>query len=137
MKRPIPVTLTLWLVLALTALNLLRLWTAISWNTVLTEFHPSLSPSLSASIGGLWSLAGCLLAWSIWRQKVWAGKMLLVCGAIYTVAYWIERSLHQYPRPNLIFAVIVNLALVVLIIVTNLFISREAHERQIEDPEIK
>jgi len=137
MKRPFLVTITFWLVLILTALNILRWWTAVSWNNVLTEFHASLSPSISAGIGGFWCVAGSVLAWSLWRQKVWAGKMLLASGAIYSVAYWIERTFLQYPRPNLIFAVIVNLALVILIIVTNLLLSREAHERQIEDPEIK
>jgi len=137
MKRPFPATLTLWLVLITTTINLIRLWTSISWAQALNEFQVSTDPRFSAFVGGLWATAGLILFWSLWRNKAWAGKMLVITGAGYTIWYWTERIFLPHPRPNLIFAVIVNLALLVLIIITNILLSREAYEQRIENPEIE
>ena len=108
-----------------------------TWTGTLNEFQVSTDPRLSAAIGGVWVAAGCILGWGIWRNKAWAGKMLIGTGAGYTVWYWAERIFLQSPRQNLTFAVIVNLALLGLIIITNILLSREAHEQRIENPETK
>ena len=133
MKRPIPATLTLWLVLIATIINITRVWTSISWIGVLDEFQVSTSPVVSTAVGGFWSVIGGILYWGLLQKKVWAGKMLIAAGAGYMVWYWAERMLLQSPRPNLIFAVILNLLLLVLIIITNILLSREAHEQFTEN----
>lgn len=134
MKRPFPVTLTLWLVLILTTWNLLRAWTSLAWSGALTEFSASLAPAVSAVIGGVWVVAGIILCWGIWQKKAWAVKLLPGAAAGYTVWYWSERFLFQNPRPNLAFAVIVNLGLLVVIFFATKSMSREAYERTIENP---
>lgn len=134
MKRSFPVTLTLWLVLITITWNLIRLWTSLAWSGVLTEFSVRLAPNLSAGIGGIWVVIGCLLYWGIWQKKAWAGKMLLATGAGYTVWYWSERFFFQNPRPNAMFAVIVNLGILILIYLANKSLSREAYERKNETP---
>ena len=135
MNRPFPATLTLWLVLITTIMNIIRVWTSITWDGVLDEFQVRIDPRLSSSIGGFWFIAGSILYWGLRQKKAWAGKMLIAAGAGYTIWYWIERIFLQSPRPNLIYTVIVNLLLLVLIIITNILLSREAHEQHIENPE--
>jgi len=135
MKRPFPATLTLWLVLITTIMNIIRVWTSITWGGVLGEFQASTDPRLSSFVGGFWSVAGAILYWGLRQRKAWAGKMLIAAGAGYTIWYWIERIFLQSPRPNLIYTVIVNLLLLVLIIITNNLLSREAYEQHIENPE--
>lgn len=134
MARPVSVTLTLWLVLILSALNLLRAWTALAWKDVLTEFSARLTPDVSAGVGIFWAAIGLVLWWGIRRGKAWAGTMLPAAGAGYTVWYWGERVFFQNPRENFWFAVILNLALLILIFVTKKTMMREAYERTIENP---
>lgn len=137
MKRSFPVTLTQWLVLIILVWNAIRAWTALAWKDVLLEFSVSLSPAVSAAIGGVWIAIGGILYWGIWQEKAWAGKMLLGFAAGYTVWYWCERVFFQNPRPNAFFAVIVNLGLFIIIYFANKSLSREAYERKIENPSIE
>ena len=137
MKRTIPVTLTLLMVLILTSWNALRAWTSIAWRDVLTEFSTSISPQISAAVGTLWFIIGVILIWSIWQKKVWSAKMLLGAAAGYSVWYWSERLIWQNPRPNVVFAVTVHFACFILIYFTSKSLSREAYERNTENPEIE
>ncbi len=137
MKRPFPVTLAQWMVLITLIWNLIRMWTVLAWSAALLEFSASLPPIASAIMGGVWASIGGILYWSIWQKKAWAGKMLLGAAASYTVWYWSERLFFQNPRPNTIFAVIVNLGLFIIIYFANKSISREAYERENENPGIE
>jgi hypothetical protein len=135
-KPPFRVTLLLWLVLFLTAWNALRLWTAIAWHNVLNEFSTQPISTITAVSGAFWMVTGIILLWSIWQRKAWAAKLLLGASAGYTVWYWCERLIWQNPHPNWPFAVIVNLVLIVFILFTTKSLTREAHERKIENPKI-
>lgn len=137
MKKTFPVTLTLLVVLSTLIWNIIRVWTALAWNNVLTEFSARLPSTASAFIGGIWVAVSYFLCWSIWQRKAWAGKMLLGTAISYTVWYWSERLFFQNPRPNAIFAVIVNLGLMIVIYFAYKSISREAYERENENPVIK
>jgi hypothetical protein len=124
MKRPIPVTLVLWAVLMTVAWNLLRIWTSVAWSGALNEFSIRPAPLVGALIGAFWVILGCVVHWGIRREKAWAGKMLLAAAAGYTVWYWGERVAFQNPRPNLWFAVIVNLALLALVFLATRSLSK-------------
>jgi hypothetical protein len=122
------------LVLTLSAWNGLRLWTALAWRNVLTEFSASPPPIITAVSGAVWMVAGFILFWSIWQKKAWAGKLLVGIASGYSVWYWSERLLWQNPHPNWSFAVIVNLAAFAFILLTVKSLSREAYERENENP---
>jgi hypothetical protein len=134
-KIPLRVTLLLWLVLTLAAWNALRLWTALAWHNVLNEFSAQPASTITAISGAVWMVTGIILIWGIWQKKAWAAKLLLGASAGYTVWYWSERLIWQTPHPNWLFAVIVNLALLVFILFTTRLLTREAHERKIENQE--
>jgi hypothetical protein len=131
--QPFRVTLLYWLVLILSAWNGLRLWTALLWREVLTEFSASPSPLVTAISGGMWMLAGLVLAWSIWRKKNWAASLLVGVAAGYSLWYWIERLAWQVPNPNWLFAGIVNLAGMFFILFNAKLMVREEYERKIEN----
>ena len=137
MRRPFPVTLMLWLVLIIIIWNILRVWTSMAWKNVLIEFSASIPPITSAILGGIWVVVGCFLYWGIWQGKAWAGKMLLGTAACYTIWYWSERLFFHNPRPNVIFAVIVNLGLLIPILFANKSLSREMNEQKIKNPKVK
>lgn len=137
MKRPFPVTLTLWVVLITIAWNILRTWTSIAWSDVLIEFSASILPIYGAIFGGIWVVTGIILYLGIWQGKAWAGKMLLGTASGYTVWYWSERFFFQNPRPNGMFAVIVNLGLLILIFFATKSLSRESYDRKIENQKVE
>lgn len=137
MKRPFIVTLTGELVLIFTAWNVLRLWTSLAWNATLSEYPLRISPAASAAIGFIWAIAGLIVWWELWQRKAWSFKLLVGLAATYTVWYWCERLLWQNPRPNVPFAVFVNLVLFVFIYFVWKTISREAYERNTENPKVE
>jgi hypothetical protein len=125
-----------WLVLTISAWNALRLWTALAWRNVLVEFSTQPTPTIIALSSAIWIVTGVILVWSIWQKKAWSVKMLLGASTGYNVWYWIERLVWQNPHPNWLFAVIVNLALLVFILFTAKLLTREAHERKNENPKV-
>jgi len=135
-RPPLRVTLMYLLVLTLSAWNGLRLWTALAWQNILNEFSAQPPPNITAASGAIWLITGIILLWSLWQRKAWAAKMLLGTATGYTVWYWSERLFWQNPHPNWLFAVIVNLALLIFILFTAKLLTREAHERKNENPKI-
>jgi len=136
-KLPIRVTLLYWLVLTLSAWNGLRLWTALTWHNALDEFSAQPASAVIAISGAIWMVTGIILTWSIWQKKAWAAKLLVGASACYSVWYWSEQLVWQNPHPNWLFAVIVNLGLLVFILSTTKRLTREAHERKNENPKIE
>ena len=136
-KRPFRVTLSLWLVLFLTAWNALRFFTAIAWRDVLLEFSANPPPWVAALVGAVWLIAGCMVLWSLLWEKAWAGNALLGAAAGYSAWYWIERLIWQAPRPNWPFAVILNLFLILFILFARRAMTREAYERKNENPTLE
>ncbi|MBL8062375.1 MAG: hypothetical protein JNK32_05105 [Anaerolineales bacterium] len=133
MNRPIIVTLTGWAVLILASWNALRAWTSIAWSRVLIEYSVRLSPTISAAIAIFWTIAGLFLAWGIWQNKAWSAKALPTMAIGYTLWYWAERLIWQNPRPNVPFAIVINLVWLSLIYFTSKSLSREAYERNTEN----
>ena len=128
-QKNIRVTLLLWLVLSLTVMNMLRLWTALSWRIVLDEFgtRPGLAISLTGS--STFSVIGLVLVCGIWQKKTWTAGLVAASGTGYTIWYWTERFLFQEPRSNIPFAVSLNLVLLLFIYSTSIYLAKEAHER--------
>ena len=136
-KHPFRVTQLYILVLTLSAWNGLRLWTALAWRNTLNEFSAHPSTTIIAISGTVWMITGVILIWSIWQKKAWAAKLLVGVAAGYSVWYWSERLIWKTPHPNWPFAVIVNLALITFILFITKQLTREAHERENENPKIE
>ena len=137
MKHPIPVTLAFWAVLILTTWNAVKAWTFIAWSATLEEFSSRYPPVVGAVSGIIWLLAGSVLAWGLWRNKRWSGNMLPVASIGYILWYWVERLLWQAPRPNLPFVITVEAVFLALVYITSKSLSREAYERNSENPAIE
>jgi len=135
--RPFRETLSLWLVLFLTAWNAMRLWTSIAWRETLIEFAAKPGPIVSAVSGALWMITGVILSWGMTQGKAWAGKMLIGAAAGYSVWYWIERLVWQAPRANWLFAVIFNLVLLIFIFFTTKSLTRERYGRENKNPTVE
>ena len=127
-KLPFRATLLLWLVLITTAWNLIRVWTAVAWWNVLIEFSTHPAPWVIAMSGMIEALLGIILIYGVWQGRVWAGKFLIGVTAGYSLWYWIERLFWQSPRPNWVFAVILNLILIGFVYYSHKSLAREAHE---------
>ncbi len=132
-RHPFRVTLLYWLVLILSAWNGLRLWTALAWQDVLNEFSASPPPIVTAISAGVWILVGISVLWSVGQRKPWAWILLIGSASAYSAWYWVERLAWQVPHPNWLFAVIVNLTGMLFILFNARLLSREAHERNIEN----
>lgn len=139
-KRSFRVTLFLWMVLSLLAWGAIRLFAALRWWDVLSEFDAHLSPLYLFTTGAGWVLAGGILLWSIWSGKTWAHWAIPISISLWLVEYWIERLFFQSPRANLPFALIAS-ALLVLFTITitynrntkEFFTKSEEHEQPNED----
>lgn len=137
MKRSFSVTLTLVLVLMFASWNILRAWTFIRWQGILVEFETRMPPMVGALAGITWFIMGMILLAGIWQRKAWGAKMLLGVAAGYTVWVWSGRFIWQNPRPDVIFTIILNLACLIPIYFTFKSLSREAYERNTENPEVE
>jgi hypothetical protein len=135
MKRPFGVTILLWLVLSLTVWSGLRLATAIQWWSTLLEFATPPGPLYIAISAGVWLLTSLVLFWGMWQSKAWIRYVLLGAGAGLSVWYWCDRYLFQTSSENWLFALLVNILLLIILSVcvfvpgTKTFLSkREAHD---------
>ncbi len=137
MKRPFSVTLSMWLVLILASWNALRAWTSLAWQDVLIEFSTQMPPTLTAFASLFWLMIGIVVWFGLWQKKTWSKNLLLGAATGYTVWYWSERLIWQNPRPNIPFAVFVNLVCLIVIYFAFKSLSREAYERNIENPAIE
>jgi hypothetical protein len=113
-KRPLGVTLFLWMVLTLSGFGFLRLYGALGWRDVLREFRSSLSPLYLSITGAGWVLAGAVLLWSIWTGRRWAYPAVPLSIAVWLVEYWIERIFFEAPRANLPFMIVISILLLVI-----------------------
>lgn len=107
-RRPIGVTLLLWLVLCLSAWGLLRFAGALRWWDVLYENGARLSPLYLSITGAAWGVAGVVLLWSIFSIRRWAYIAVPICISVWLAEYWIERIFFQGPRSNLVFMIVVS-----------------------------
>jgi hypothetical protein len=91
-SRPLGVTLLAFGVLMIAGINLIRAEQALEqW-----KFIAGISPALAlyqALSGFLWSLAGFLLTWGLWRGRSWVIRLALWVAAAYTIYFWLDRLL--------------------------------------------
>ena len=138
-KRPFSVTLLLWLVLSLSAWGAVRLLATLRWWNVLNEFEARLNPLYLFITGAGWVVLGAVLLWGMFGAKLWAYRAILAAVCLWLIEYWTERIFFEAARPNIPFALIASLLLVIVTLISALnrktrefFIKSEEHEQPIE-----
>jgi hypothetical protein len=103
-------------VLTITAANLVRLVQAIQQWQFLTELL-SVSPLYLAASGFIWTTAGLVLAWGLWRGRRWAPGLMRLFALAYSLYYWLDRLLLRTAGPgsNWPFTAVANLVLLIFI----------------------
>lgn len=94
-RLPLRITLLLWLVLIITALNAVRLITAIFWGRTLQPYISLPGVYYVAISGGVWTLAGLLVLGSFWRRARYTHLVFLAGAVCYTSWLWADRLLLQ------------------------------------------
>jgi hypothetical protein len=94
-KLPLRITLLFWLVLIITAWNLVRLATSIGWRVTLETYAPWPGPFYIGLTGAIWTLTGLFLFWSFVVSARWTRIALLIGGFVYAVWFWVDRLFIQ------------------------------------------
>jgi hypothetical protein len=113
-KRPMSLTILIIFILCFAAWNGLRIKEVIFFWKSLEEYGAhSLYISMS---GGIWFLIGLILVWSLWKGKNWGWIATFGTAVSYTAWYWLDRLVLQKPHANWLFALILNICILLLII---------------------
>jgi len=88
-SRPGSVTILALGVLIITVINLVRLVLSIRYWEFLATW-PGISPLYMALTGLIWTLAGSLLLWGLWRAKIWASRLMQAVALSYALYYWLD-----------------------------------------------
>jgi len=137
-KRPGRVVLLALAVSVFASWNGLRLGEAIFFWKTLAEYGAH--PLYIAMSGGVWFIAGLLLAWGLWRGKAWAWLAAIGGAAGYGRWYWFDRLVLQKPHANWPFVLGASVIFLLFILIilfsrnTRRFFQRDAHERKSENP---
>jgi hypothetical protein len=105
--------LLLAVVLSITAINAIRLFTAISWRTALGPYVPIRLVVYVGVTGAVWCLTGLYVLWSFWHGDRRTRKIFVVAAGAYAAWVWADRWFVQTgPRANWPFALLATIALV-------------------------
>jgi hypothetical protein len=85
----------LWLVLIITAWNIVRLITSFAWRDTLETFAPRPGPLYIGVTGAIWTLSGLFLIWGFIRGARWTRLALWAAGVVYSGWVWTDKLLVQ------------------------------------------
>ena len=94
-KLPLRITLLLWLVLILTAWNIVRFATSLGWRDTLVTYAVRPGPFYIGLTGAIWTILGCVLLLGFTRGANWSRVSILVSGIAYFIWFWIDRLFVQ------------------------------------------
>jgi hypothetical protein len=94
-RPPFRITLLLGLVLITTALNIVRLFTAIAWKNTLAAYLPPLQVMYIGVTGAVWTLLGISVLWSFWRGGRYTRILVLAVAVLYAGWSWLDRLLSE------------------------------------------
>ncbi len=94
-KRPVLLTLLLWLVFLLTAWNAVRLGASIANWKLLADFDSSPGPVYIAASAAFWFVCGLGVLMLLFRRNPRALLATSLLTAAYTTWWWIDRLLLQ------------------------------------------
>lgn len=127
------------MVLILSVWGAVRLFAALRWWDMLSEFGSSLSPLYLSITGAGWVVAGGVLISAIFRRQGWARPGAVAFILLWLIEYWIERIFFQAQRANLPFALTLSILTVIISWILaflpgtqSFFAKSEAHEQPVE-----
>ncbi len=85
----------MWLVLIITAWNMVRLVTSVAWQKTLETFAPYPGPLYIGITGAIWTLLGLFLLWGFIRGARWTRVGFLTGGVVYSAWVWADRLFIQ------------------------------------------
>jgi len=83
-----------------TALQGMRLWSAVSNWELLTSLPLRVPPWYFALSGALWALAGAVAAYGLARPTPWGSRGTQVLAVSYALFFWADRLLAQTRGPQ-------------------------------------
>jgi hypothetical protein len=110
--RPSRVTLLAWLLMFTALWNGLRLLQAIRFASVLDQYHSEPGSWYIAASGGIWLLAGGIIALGLLRGQAWAWFTTFLGTAGYAIWVWLDRLILQKPHANWPFSLALTVILV-------------------------
>ena len=115
-KRPVRITLLVWLVLIFTAWNGVRLATGLMWRDTLATYVAYPGPLYISLTGAIWTVAGLFWLWSFWRAAIWTRVVLIGAAGLYAAWFWVDRLLVQAQmRANWPFDLLITIILLAYI----------------------
>ena len=139
-RRPLRITLLLWLVLITTALNLTRLLTAMAWKNTLEAYLSPQAVLYVGVTGAVWTFVGLFVLWSYWRGGRYTRPIFVAAASVYALWSWVDRLIVQRAgQSNWLFDLAVTFLLLgftgfVVLDPRNLpYFTRETHERKREN----
>ena len=94
-KLPFRITLLLWLVLIITAWNIIRLITSITWHGILNTYAPRPGPIYIGVTGAIWTLAGLFVLLGFVRGAKWTRMVLVLASLGYAIWDWADKLFIQ------------------------------------------
>ncbi len=140
-RLPLRITLLLGLVLIITVLSLVRLWTAIAWRSTLAAYTSPLLVVYIGLTGAIWSFMGGFVLWSFWRGARYTRPLILAASGAYAAWAWADRLLVQPGADaNWLFALIGTILLLAFVAAVVLdprkkpYFRKGSYDRKPENP---
>lgn len=92
-RRPIVLTLIMWIFVLWTVLGWLRFFEAVANQGLISEFLQDWVFWYLLAAGLIWGLTGIPVIWGLLRGAGWTLKLLPIAATIYPLSYWLERLL--------------------------------------------
>ena len=90
-RRPILLTLILWVFVLWTVLGWLRFFGTLNNQALISEFLPDWLFWYLLTAGLIWGLAGIPVLWGLAFGSGWTIKLIPLAAVIYPLVYWVER----------------------------------------------
>ncbi len=88
-RRPLSVTILLLGVLSITVVNLVRFVLGLGYRDFLAS-QPGVPWLYIILTGLIWTAAGSILCWGLWRAKQWAPRLMQAMALTYAAYYWLD-----------------------------------------------
>jgi hypothetical protein len=115
--RPSGVTILILGVLSIASINLIGFAQIVIDRALLSSLLP-FSPLMLASLKLFWAVVGLVLAWGLYKPKLWALRITFWTCLGYSIVSWLNRLLLYSSSgrgSNMVFSLILNILILVIV----------------------